>query len=253
MMAVGVAFLGALRPFRNRLWKPIGLGALGWFVSVALKFAWALPVNPFIYRGLLHAAGKAGQPLFWIYVGLLTGIFECGFALLLVWRTRLKEATWSEAYAFGTAFGAVEAIALGVVALLSVLVFLLFFDHVPAELRTAVSQQYQRQGLAVIPFPIIERAATVIIHIFSSLLIIHAVQTRRWRWFWLSFAYKSGIDAVAAWAQQTGMTMSISGIAQVEGIVVVYAALGLAGIYWLRSGFAAKPPAAQELGTIVYH
>jgi len=249
MMAVCAVAIGLLRPFRNHLWKPIVLGVVGWAVSVALKFAWAFPTNALVHRALVQAAGNAAGPvIFWIYVGLLTGIFECGFSLLLVRVTRLKHADWSHAVAFGTAFGAVEALVLGAVAFLSVLLFLVFFDKVPAETRDAVVQLYQRQGLAVIPFPIVERAATLFIHLYSSVLIIHAVQTRQWRWFWLSFAYKSGIDVVAAWAQETGMTGTVSRIALVELIVIVFAAVGVMGVLWIRPRFGAKPPITPELG-----
>ena len=41
------------------------------------------------------------------------------------------------------------------------------------------------------------------VHALSCVLIIYAVQTREWKWFWFSFLYKTMLDAFAGFIQIT--------------------------------------------------
>src|SRR5262249_10985625 len=110
MMVVGIVAVLLWRRGREASWKAFGLGALAWAVGVALKLGWAAPTNALIERDLDRALpGWIAAPAFWLYVGLLTGVFECGVALLFVRRTRLTAAGWDEAVGFGIGFGAAEA------------------------------------------------------------------------------------------------------------------------------------------------
>ena len=90
MIAVAVISVILWKRGRMASWAAFGLGALAWVASVALKVAWAVPVNPLVWKGL-HAVlpPRLADPSFWLYVGLLTGVFKCGIALLFVRRTRL--------------------------------------------------------------------------------------------------------------------------------------------------------------------
>jgi len=76
-----VAVLGtfiATRASRS-MWRPLAIGAGAWVVAVLLKMIWALPTNAIVRQGLLRVAGASlGKPLYWAYIGLLTGVFECG-------------------------------------------------------------------------------------------------------------------------------------------------------------------------------
>lgn len=84
-------------------------GAAAWFLGVAAKFAWALPLNGPVRRALTAALGSgAGDVAFWIYIGLLTGVFECFAALLLLRRTKIMLGSPREVVAFGLGFGGVD-------------------------------------------------------------------------------------------------------------------------------------------------
>ena len=114
MMAVGLIAVVSWRRRTGASWAAFGLGALAWVGGVAPKFAWATPTNALVRQGLDRALpGPVAAPVYWLYIGLLTGVFECGMALLFVRRSRLKAAGWDEAMAFGIGFGAVEAFLLG--------------------------------------------------------------------------------------------------------------------------------------------
>jgi uncharacterized membrane protein YhfC len=190
MLAVGV---GAVAWWRRRAQAGIwfGLGALAWAASVALKLGWAIPTHKLVEDALTRLFGPTlAAPIFWIYIGALTGLFECGFTRFLVSRTRLVRADWRQAIAFGIGFGAIEAALLGLVVIIWVLV-------TPAALQSSALQA-ARGGAAWLLLPIVERVIAIAIHVYSSVLVLHAVRAGQRRCFWLAFAYKSAVDAIAA-------------------------------------------------------
>ena len=46
--------------------------------------------------------------------------------------------------------------------------------------------------------PAMERLIAVVVHTAAVVMIVYALSERKWSWLVASFAYKSGIDAVAA-------------------------------------------------------
>jgi hypothetical protein len=62
-------------------------------------------------------------------------------------------------------------------------------------------------------------------------LIVVSVRLARQRWFWLSFAYKTALDGVAAWAILAyGVRESVGRLAQVEALFAAFALLAVAGL-----------------------
>jgi uncharacterized membrane protein YhfC len=200
MMTVAVIAIMGWRWRTGAPWAAFGLGALAWTVGVALKFGLSLTTNPLIRQGLDRVLPEsASAPVFWMYIGLLTGIFECGVALLFVKRTRLKGAGWDTAVAFGIGFGAIEAFLLGIIQFVGLLTAIAFWGQMPEDARIALTQTPIAFGLAYVPLPVAERLSALMAHVFTSVLIIYGVRVRDGRWFWLSFVYKSALDAFAAW------------------------------------------------------
>ena len=75
------------------------------------------------------------------YVGIRTGLFECGAKYLAVERTRLRDASLDEATAFGVGFGATEAVLLEIPSLIQMAAFLAnpsLIDVIPPEQRAFV-------------------------------------------------------------------------------------------------------------------
>lgn len=238
MIAVAVVSVGFWKRGRAVSWTAFGLGALAWVVSVALKIAWAVPTNQWMRDSVYAALPRwAAGPVFWLYIGLLTGVFEGGITFLFVKRTRLREASWDEAVAFGVGFGAVEALLLGLPALILQLVAFFFWNQLPADVKTPLEESLQF-GLAAIPLPVIERISALFIHILVCTLIVYRVRVGARRWFWLAFVYKSVIDAFAAWfILGSGMSKTLAGLVEFEAAAVAYAMLGLAGLAFLKSRF----------------
>ncbi len=234
LVALGFVVYAAIRRLG---WRYMGLGALLWVVTVAVKIAIALPLNPQLYPAITSALpGGIGAILFDLYVGLLTGLTEVTLVWLLMRYTRLGKVRWERALAFGIGFGAIEALLLGVGSLTAALFALLSPQTIPAEtLAQLAVMNNPLYGLA----PIVERFFTVWIHIFSNVLIFFAVARMQIRWFWLAFWFKTLIDAVAGYAQTSGIISNIQGILAIEAVVVVFGVVGWLGMRWVKSRYPA--------------
>lgn len=228
---VVVALVPILYWKKNTAFKYFAWGALAWIVAVALKFAWAVPLNEPIINFLENQlpVGLAG-PLAWIYVGLLTGIFECGIVLGFIYIiSSLRKANWEDTVGYGIGFGAVEAFLLGIGSLVSVSLVVFFPESLPQDVLEAIQPP---ESLWHIPIPIIERVSAIIIHLFSTILIVYAFFTKMWKWFWLSFLYKTVVDTIAAYIHLAyGVDeLTMAGWWILELVFVILALVGLWGL-----------------------
>ncbi|WP_423223267.1 YhfC family glutamic-type intramembrane protease [Candidatus Amarolinea aalborgensis] len=230
MLAVAAGFIVyAVR--RTHEWRYLIFGGVCWAVAVALKVAWAVPINPSIYRAL-HA-WPLGDWLLYLYVGALTGVFEVALVWLLLRFTRLGQVAWPRVLAFGIGFGALEALLLGLSGLGSVLAIVLAPELVPPSLSASLTGVTGLvNGLAAGW----ERFFTVLVHLFSNALLFYGVQRRQQRWFWLAFVFKSLMDAVAAWGQVTGL--DVPKTLFIEAIVAAWGILAWRGAGWVQSRMA---------------
>ncbi len=173
-------------------------GAVAWVVGVVLKGIAAIPQSSIIDTTREYLPRFFSEPVLWLYIGLLTGVFECGAALAFTYFIKkLRYANWKEAVGFGAGFGAVEALLLGLVSFLWILLLILFpeiQERLPSEYKFLATEP---DSLLVIPAGILERVTAIFIHTFSSVLIIYAVQSKKWKWFWVSFFYKTAVDGIA--------------------------------------------------------
>ncbi len=234
MMIVAVGFL-VYALVQGAGWRYLGWGALGWMGSVALKFAWAIPFNGPIYQFLTQTLPKTpGQLLFYLYVGALTGIFEVGLVWGVLRLTRLGKAPWHEALGFGIAFGAIEALFLGLSSFTNVLLALLNPDLFPPyHLEQLAMLNNFLYGLA----PIWERFFTILIHAGANVALFYAIARRQPRWFWVAFIFKTSIDTWAAFGQFWGVD-TLGKIWVLESGVALFGLLG----WWLLRIFQARYP-----------
>ncbi len=210
----------------------LGWGALGWIVTVAVKFMLAIPLNTPIYNAVTGALpGVIGENIFNLYVGALTGITEVLMVWLWVRYTRKGQVGWKKALAFGIGFGAVEALILGINSLASVLIAILspnlLDNNTLAEIAKAGS-------LSVALAPVVERFCVVLIHIFCNILLFYGALVKKSRFFWFAFIFKSLLDAVASYAQFSGQLGTVSFIWIIEGIIALFAIVSYFGIRWVE-------------------
>jgi uncharacterized membrane protein YhfC len=199
MVAVGLAAVFGWRRRAKSPWAVFGIGALAWTVGVALKVAWAVPTNKPILAVLSSHLGRAAGPASWLYIGLLTGVFEVGATWLFVRYTRLRSANGGDAMAFGLGFGAIEAVLLGVVSLVGALVVALFWSRLPTEVQSALAHTPNGWSRWMVVLPVFERAYAVVAHVVSCVLVVEGVKLRRPIWLAASFTYKTLVDGIAAW------------------------------------------------------
>jgi len=240
MLVVGLAFL--VYAWRQRLgFRYVIWGALAWVLSVALKFAWAIGLNARIYSVLTSLLPTTvGSIVFDLYVGSLTGVFEVALVYLVLSRLHLGHAAWTQALAFGIGFGAIEAFLLGASSFAGGLAVLLTPSQVPAS---AAAQFALASNPLYGAAPIVERAATIFVHILSAGLIFYAIASGNQRWLWTAFVYKTALDSVAAFAQFWGVN-SVGRIWTIEAIVIVFGLLGLWGTLRIGRRYAALPLAS---------
>ncbi len=199
----------------------IAIGAIAWIVSVGLKFAWALPTNkPIISFFKKKLPPKISDFVSWSYVGLMTGVFECGVALLFVLLLpQLHNADWYGAMSFGVGFGTIEA------------VFTSFVALVPKFRR---ERNVIAKSLSAIPAAIIERIFTLFVHVFTKVLIVLSVQQANPSFFWLSFGLKSLLDGIAAFGIMKWKILDkLSRLWIMELIVVVFGLTSVLGLWLL--------------------
>jgi uncharacterized membrane protein YhfC len=235
MVAVAVGFVGYA--LVRRLGRGyLALGALAWAVTVALKFAWAIPTNPPVQRALFGALPEGlASLLFYAYVGLLTGVFEVALVWLVMRYTRLGRVRWERALSFGIGFGAIEALLLGANSLLPVVTALVAPTLYPPELQAQLALLNNVLfGFA----PVVERLAVVMVHILCSVLIFYGVARSESRWFWLALAFKSALDTVAAFGQSWDMAV-LWKLWTIEAAMVLFGVIGWMGTRWVAERYPA--------------
>lgn len=251
MILAALAFaIYALRQSRrlgSSGWGYLGLGALSWAVTVAVKFAIAIILNPTISKALWHDQLFAPSSLLlYVYIGLLTGITEVWLTWLLLRYTRLGKVGWGQALAFGAGFGAIEALLLGISNLASAVIFLSMPQTLPADAVMSLSNLANPLYGAA---PVVERIATIFVHILCSVLLFYGVLTRRSRWMWMAFLYKSILDTIAAFAQFWGVG-SLDHLWAIEAMIVVFGVIGWWGIGRVAARYRAYET-AQRVNAIL--
>jgi uncharacterized membrane protein YhfC len=216
-------------------------GGLSWILAIVLKSIVSAPIPQIITRLRELAPGYISEPILWLFIGLLTGILECGVSLVLIYRLqRVRSASWREALGYGLGFGGTEALLLGVYSFIIVLLLIVIPEQLPQELVELADPS--KTSLLAIPVPIVERAIVILLHAFSSILIVHAVQKKEWKWFWISFLYKTAMDAIAGYFQITyGLeNLTLGGLWLVELILLPFGLIGLWGLIKFRRRWKPK-------------
>lgn len=228
MILVSLAFVIYAARRRWLGWRYLFLGALFWIVTVLVKFAFAIPVNPILFHVLGVTQDKLfslGNLIAYFYIGALTGIFEAGLAYLILRKVRWGKSSWDQALVFGIGFGAIEAFLLGFGNLLSSVVGITSPDTLSiSTLGTLAHNATLIMGSA----PVVERLFIILAHIFACVLIFYAIARGETKWAWLAILYKSLLDTPAGFASFWGVGTA-GRLWTIEAFVVVFGLIGLWG------------------------
>ena len=96
-------------------------GALAWVVGIVLKSVASIPIPEVMDSTRAILPRYLAEPILWLYIGLLTGIFECGVTLGFAHIRRIRTVDWREAVGYGLGFGMIEAFLLGAYSFLMIL------------------------------------------------------------------------------------------------------------------------------------
>ena len=248
LLMVAVGIVAAAYWYRKKHSKIVyfAAGALFWVAAIAIKVIMdltiSMPLNTWLGTSLPVAAAIVAAGL---YVGLRTGLLECGAVYLGTRYTKLKNMSFDDAVAVGIGFGGIEAIMLGLMTFLNAAVVLLMPDLV-ATLPASALVQYE---LLLLPLPIIERVFVLFTHVFVTVLAIYAVKLADLRWLGISVVFKTALDgALPLLAYYLG-TMGAAMYFLIEGYIVLVGIIALAGLYWFHKkyGSALTAPKAREI------
>jgi uncharacterized membrane protein YhfC len=230
MASVGVlAMVFASRRW-HASWRVLGAGAALWVGAVALKFGCAVLGNAAVSRWLHAELPKLwADAALWCYIGLLTGIFECGIFLLVAPLIRRRQWRWGEALSLGVGFGAIEALGVAVGTILSA--------------RAIGSSSSLLAVWIGAMLPAFERLIALAIHVAATVMILRALVDRRWRWFWGSFLYKCAVDTIAAWVILSGTSLRSSPVLLEWVCFMPFALIGLGALIYLRREWDKEAPA----------
>lgn len=240
MILVGLLFVFYAAHKKMLGWRHLGLGALFWVLTVVVKFAVAIPVNPIVIQIL----GATNEKLFspgnlaaYLYIGALTGIFEAGLAWFILSRSRWGKADWTQAVVFGIGFGVVEALLLGLVGFGSAAFSMLSPEALPiSTLGNLANNATLNMGLA----PVVERVSVIFAHIFSCVLIFFAIASSKAKWGWLAIFYKTLLDAPAGFAAFWG-TETAGKIWTLEAVIAIFGLIGLWGTLQIVRRYSQYP------------
>ncbi|MHC4592766.1 MAG: YhfC family glutamic-type intramembrane protease [Planctomycetota bacterium] len=238
MVLVGLGFAIGWKVRSRVRWRWFWAGAAIWAVGVALKFAFAVPLNKPVL-GSLKAALPDSAYLFLgsLYVGLLTGVFEIGVTLAagLIWRGMARKA--ARAVAVGLGAGGIEAILVGLGSFVGVLVALSGVSG-SEQAQAAIASSTVLTSVAWLVGPV-ERVLAVLCHTSSRALVLLGIAKHRWRYFWFGFLIMTAIDAIAGYAHIAGLLGRIS-LWWVELAIAPFAVASVLIILWCLRNWPAE-------------
>jgi len=237
MVAVGLISIIIWKVRSNVALKYFLLGGLIWGIAIAPKLAMDYTLTPRLSSWAKNTYGITGMLIILgVYVGLRTGLFECGFTFLVFSKTRLRKANLEEATAFGVGFGAFEAILLGFPSLIQLALFILnpsLLESLPPYQREMVESSLSSPTW-VAAAPMIERVFTLFAHVFAALLVYVSVTQCKPNFFFVSILYKTALDALVPYIQTIISVNRPITLFEAETWIIMMGLLGMVGTLRLR-------------------
>lgn len=179
-----------------------------------------------------------------LFYGLSAGVFE-EVTRYLIYRFWAKDArTWGRGLMYGSGWGGVESMILGVVVLINAIVLAamsqgLWRELVPVEQQTLLDQQIQ--AMVTLPWyegmlGSLERAFALCLHLALSLMVMQVFTRGKLWWLWLAIGWHALVDATAVFVQIYWENPYLT-----EGVVAIFALISLGIIFWLREPEPVEP------------
>lgn len=239
MIAIPLALGVYLRRKLNVAWRLFGIGAVTFVASQVLHIpfnSWVL--NPMIERFNLSMSEPIQLAMIAVLLGLSAGVFEevARYLFYRFWLKKDTDRTWNSAVMFGAGHGGVEAIILGVLAVVAFIQLLVLRD---VDLSTQVSadqlelakmqvETYWSLPWYAVLLGAVERVAAISFHISASVMVLQVFRRKNILWLILAVGWHTLLDAVAVYGIQTW------GIYVTEALVVGIGVLSVVFVFLLR-------------------
>lgn len=216
------------------------LGGLVWIIAIAPKLIMDYTLTLGLSSWARDTYGVTGMLIILgIYVGLRTGLFECGFAFLAFSKTKLREATLEEATSFGVGFGAIEAIFIGFPSLIQLTLFILnpsLLESLPPAQREVIESSLNSPTW-IAAVPMIERTFTLFAHVFATLLVYLSATEHKPGLLFSAILYKSMLDAFVPYIQTVIDVQKPVTFLEAEAWVIIMGLIGLLGTIRFRKTY----------------
>ena len=200
LSGIGMMTLGVLIPIYY--WrkekvpvKYFGFGAAVWLLAISIKAMMDLTItNTFIS----YFSGSVAVIVYGLYLGLRTGFLESGLTYFAAIKTKLKNMKFKQATAFGIGFGCFEAVAIGFFSFINILAFVLapeLINTIPQDQQNVLISQLN-QPTWMVGVAIIERFATIAIHVFTTILVFYAIKSKDKKYLFISIGFKALLDGM---------------------------------------------------------
>jgi len=216
--------------------KIVFWGAIAWIASILVKSIVAVLFNQSLYN-MLMPTGSYGPIVFYIYIGLLTGIFEIFIPMYIILRKRGLLQALSDKNSqlgFGITFGCTEAIILGIVGVISFAMVASLGVNVPA----AVSDMYSKSASVYVVnsfYSGMERLLAIVIHVFSTMLIFFYIFRKNILYLASAVIYKTFVDGITAFFLLSSIVFNL------EVVEAIFAVIALVSIIVLWELLKLKP------------
>ena len=240
MLFVGLVVLLLWKNKFKTKTKIIFWGAIAWIASILVKSIVAVLFNQSLYN-ILMPAGSYGPIVFYIYIGLLTGIFEIFIPLYIILKKRglLQELSDKNSQlGFGITFGCTEAVILGIVGVISFAMVASLGVNAPA----AVVDLYSKSASVYFVnsfYSGLERLLAIVIHVFSTMLIFFYIFRKNILYLASAVIYKTFIDGVTAFFLLSPIVFNL------EVVEAIFAVIALVSIIVLRELLKIEPAAKK--------
>jgi uncharacterized membrane protein YhfC len=237
MIALPLA-LGAWMKRRFALsWVLFGWGALTFLASQALH----IPFNQFLLApwvtGLGFPGSASGLVIGSLLLGLSAGVFEELARYLFLRRWARSARSWQSGLLYGAGHGGVEAVLLGLLALIGFVQAVALrqadlaqvLDPGDVALAQQQLQAYWTMPPAVALLGAVERVFALVVQMSAALMVVAAVVREQKRWLLAAILWHAFVDALAVYLLQR------VGVFPTELALSLLALCAGAFIFWARS------------------
>ncbi|MED4878066.1 YhfC family intramembrane metalloprotease [Anoxybacillus geothermalis] len=236
---VGLAWYGRKKGWLS--WKALGVGAVVFLVfSQVLEKALHIAV---LEPGRPALKGTDSVWLFVLYAALAAGVFEeLGRYVGFRWLLKQKRA-YGDGLSFGLGHGGAEAVLLGVLGAVNVMVLSILiqsgaFDKtiapsLPAGQAELIKEQVLHTPLAMYVLGGLERLFALTVHVALSLLVLFGVREKQFRYVLYAILIHAAMDVLPALYQ----AKVVKNIWVVEGVLLIWAVAAVSFIRRIKPAF----------------